>query len=183
MTDAGKKKVLYNIVFKERQRLLREVEVSAANRASFLRNLSGIVSPDKLVVEERKLLRLVKEMNDNVDKPLIEDFSFKRVVIRGKVYNKDVIVMSDGVVRHPWKRRRRHICSMVDLDFGGRRVDHLIIGRGTEGKISVDMEVFTSFDGSVSTGDTVDAIAKFTSLSQQLKGTGERVAAYLHVSY
>ncbi|TFF92944.1 hypothetical protein EU546_06890 [Candidatus Thorarchaeota archaeon] len=67
----------------------------------------------------------------------IEDYEFGRIVIDGKVYTDDVILIGDTV--HPdWWRKRGHELQPVDLkEVFNASVDLLIVGTGYYGRMSV----------------------------------------------
>jgi len=72
---------------------------------------------------------------------MIEHYSFGRIVIDGKEYNKDIIITTQGVIPN-WWRREGHRLSIEDLE--GRidfNLDVLIIGTGYYGVMKVPEEV------------------------------------------
>jgi hypothetical protein len=47
--------------------------------------------------------------------PVIESYSFGRMVIAGSIYTKDVIIFPDGSITSPWWRKQGHVLATDDL--------------------------------------------------------------------
>jgi hypothetical protein len=47
--------------------------------------------------------------------PLIEIYSFGRMVIKGSLYARDVVIFPDGRVLSPWWRKEADVLAAVDL--------------------------------------------------------------------
>jgi len=77
---------------------------------------------------------------------LIEDYSFGKIVIDGKYYTDDVILLGEKVI-DGWWRKKGHQLSIDDLqkivDF---KPDLLIIGTGNSGRLRVPKSLETKLD-------------------------------------
>ena len=70
---------------------------------------------------------------------LIESCSFGRIVIDGKTYTDDLIVLPDGEILHPWWRKRGHQLCMDDLTILIDSSPEVIIaGTGINGRVKPD---------------------------------------------
>ncbi len=47
---------------------------------------------------------------------MIEDYSFGRMVIRGKTYSADLIIYPDGRIQKSWWRQEGHRLQLTDLE-------------------------------------------------------------------
>ena len=73
--------------------------------------------------------------------PQIESYRFGQIVIDGQTYNKDVIVLPDGV-RPNWWRTEGHRLGREDLDAVFEAdLEVLVVGRGAFGRMWVPDEV------------------------------------------
>ncbi|GBE02126.1 hypothetical protein BMS3Bbin06_00968 [bacterium BMS3Bbin06] len=67
----------------------------------------------------------------------IDDYSFGRIVINGKIYTNDVIIFPEEVFS-PWWRKEGHLLHREDLlDVIKNEPGVLIIGRGYSGEMKV----------------------------------------------
>lgn len=88
----------------------------------------------------------------------IDSYSFGRIVIDGKSYSSDVIILKDRVISNWWRREGHTLC-LDDLksipfissplrgeDLGeGEKIEVLIIGTGASGMMKVLKEVMDYF--------------------------------------
>jgi hypothetical protein len=66
--------------------------------------------------------------------PVIEAYSFGRMVIDGSVYAKDVIIFPDNRILSPWWRAQGHRLATADLkDLIAMQPDCIIAGTGANG--------------------------------------------------
>ena len=73
--------------------------------------------------------------------PLIESYSFGRIVIEGRKYSSDVLVYPESV-QDAWQRLEGHNLQLKDLeDALQHSPDVLVIGTGTFGKMKVTPEL------------------------------------------
>lgn len=105
----------------------------------------------------------------------IEDYSFGKILIDGKVYTNDVIIFADRVLS-PWWRKEGHLLQMEDLgDVVSANPEHLVIGKGFSGVMEVPEELIARLEGmgiKVSVARTTKAVDIFNSLE------GKKVAAF-----
>lgn len=81
-----------------------------------------------------------------MSQPLIEGYSFGRIKIAGKVYDRDLIVTPSGVLS-PWWRKEGHLLTLDDLAgaIGASQIDSVVIGTGYVGAMEVLDEVLEHF--------------------------------------
>jgi hypothetical protein len=72
--------------------------------------------------------------------PKVDDYRFGRVVIDGKAYRRDVIILPQGVQRN-WRRFEGHSLAIEDLSWlPEKRPLTLIIGTGAYGLVNIPEE-------------------------------------------
>ena len=70
---------------------------------------------------------------------LIESCSFGSIVIDGKTYTDDLIILPDGKILRPWWRRRGHQLSMNDLTaLIDSSPEVIVAGTGISGRVKPD---------------------------------------------
>ncbi len=112
---------------------------------------------------------------------IIEEYSFGRIKVAGKVYTSDVIIYPDRV-DSSWWREDGHC--LVPGDLAGVLLDPpaiLVIGTGYFGRMAVSDETFTDLRGrgmQVLATPTKDAVEEFNRLQRQ----HARVVAALHLT-
>lgn len=47
--------------------------------------------------------------------PMIESYSFGRMMVAGSIYTRDVIIFPDGSILSPWWRNQGHVLATDDL--------------------------------------------------------------------
>jgi hypothetical protein len=71
--------------------------------------------------------------------PVIEAYSFGRMVIDGSIYAKDVIIFPDNRILCPWWRGHGHSLAIADLtDLIAMQPDCIIAGTGANGLMRPD---------------------------------------------
>lgn len=71
----------------------------------------------------------------------IDSYSFGRIVIDGKSYSSDVIILKDRVISN-WRRREGHELCLDDLkDIEIEKDETLVVGTGASGMMKVMNEV------------------------------------------
>ena len=69
----------------------------------------------------------------------IDNCSFGTVVINGKTYRDDLIILPNGEILKPWWRKRGHQLSMDDLqDLIGSSPEVIVAGTGVSGGVKPD---------------------------------------------
>jgi len=72
---------------------------------------------------------------------LVEDYSFGRIVIGGKVYSNDVIVSKDWI-KPNWWRKEGHRVYLEDIrEILERKPEVVVFGTGAYGIVKVEKEV------------------------------------------
>ena len=76
---------------------------------------------------------------DGMNALLIESCSFGSIVINGKTYKDDLIVLPDGKIIKPWWRPRGHQLNMNDLTaLIDSSPDVIVVGTGIHGRVIPD---------------------------------------------
>jgi len=71
--------------------------------------------------------------------PRIEKCSFGILVIDGKTYSDDLIILPDGKILKPWRRKRGHQLTMDDLsDLVDSSPELIVAGTGISGNMKPD---------------------------------------------
>jgi len=138
----------------------------------------GDCSPQAL---KARLARLKKKLGEGgLPMPHIESYSFGRIIIDGKTYTSDVIILPDGV-RPGWWRKEGHSLHQEDLtEVIEARPQVLVIGTGNVGLMQVPQEVldYLATHGiRAEVERTAAACKRYNELAQS-----ERVAAALHLT-
>ena len=110
----------------------------------------------------------------------ITSYDFGRIVIDGRTYDKDVIILPETVVS-PWWRAEGHVLTPADLDDVVAAAPEVLgVGTGEMGVMKVPEETvkFLEVRGiEVTAMRTGDAVQEFNRLSQ-----GRKAAAALHLT-
>jgi hypothetical protein len=111
----------------------------------------------------------------------IESYQFGKIVIDGKEYNSDCLIIGDSVQAN-WWRKQGHLLSVEDLQpVIAAKPSVLVVGCGEPGLMKVaeqTREVLQKHDIELVALDTHKAVARFN----ELAGKGQNVAAALHLS-
>jgi hypothetical protein len=111
----------------------------------------------------------------------IDSYQFGRIVIDGKTYSNDCIILGD-TIHSSWWRKEGHSLAVEDLDTViAARPAILIIGCGASGLMKVPDKTrkhLQENDIQFEALDTHKAVERFNQLSQ----AGENVAAALHLT-
>jgi hypothetical protein len=113
--------------------------------------------------------------------PTIDSYAFDRIVVDGREYTSDLIVLPTGVVPNWWRRRGHDLCAddlRVVLDAVPRCV---VIGQGTHGLMQVSEEALTCLrdaDIEVVCLPTAQAVDAYNERAAR----GDAVAAALHLT-
>ncbi|MEM2865656.1 MAG: Mth938-like domain-containing protein [Candidatus Hadarchaeales archaeon] len=109
----------------------------------------------------------------------VDSYEFGRIVIDGKVYTSDVLILPGGVRK--WWRREGHRLSPEDLrEVLEERPEVLVVGRGYSGEMEVPPETVRAVRErgiELVAEVTAKAVESFNRLSR-----GRRVAAALHLT-
>lgn len=72
----------------------------------------------------------------------IDSYKFGKIVIGEKIYRKDLIILHDNTIIHPWWRKKGHQLSFEDLNqIIKSKPELLIVGTGKFGIMTVPDEL------------------------------------------
>ena len=113
---------------------------------------------------------------------MIESYTFGRMSIDGKLYNKDLILLPDGAVISPWWRQQGHRLVLSDLKpvlDAAPRI--LVVGTGEPGRMKPQAKLETELRARGILAivlPTQKAVDKYNALA----GKGESAAACFHLT-
>jgi hypothetical protein len=112
--------------------------------------------------------------------PKIESYRFGHLVVDGQRYDRDVIILPDGV-RGGWWRKEGHALHPADLDLVFQaRPDLLVLGQGAFGRMRVTREARRALEAAeieLVVQPTKQACQSYNRLCEQ-----QEVAAALHLT-
>lgn len=113
---------------------------------------------------------------------MITEYSFGMMTINGKVYRKDLIILPDGSIHHPWWRSSGHIVSIADINFIFSFCPaDLVLGTGDPGLMKPDNSLIPKLESKgiqMHILPTRQAIRKFNKLTS----LGSPCAAGFHLT-
>ncbi|MBS3779115.1 MAG: hypothetical protein KGY41_01835 [Desulfovermiculus sp.] len=72
---------------------------------------------------------------------MIEQYSFGRMTIQGRVFTDDVLICREKLVS-PWWRKQGHVVQVQDLDaILGHKPELVILGQGQPGQMKASREL------------------------------------------
>jgi hypothetical protein len=111
----------------------------------------------------------------------IDSYQFGKIVINGKAYSSDCLIISDSVQPN-WWRKQGHLLTADDLkSIIAVKPSILVVGCGASGmmKISESIEHVMNEHGiEMFAANTHKAVAKFN----ELVGKGQNVAGAMHLT-
>jgi len=111
----------------------------------------------------------------------VNNYSFGKININGKVYTHDVIIMPDSI-KSNWWRSQSHLLTLRDIqEIIDNKPDILIIGTGKLGLMKVKKEVIDYCKNhkiKLIIENTSEATKEFNSLSQ----SNNKIIAALHLT-
>ena len=111
----------------------------------------------------------------------IDEYQFGRMVVDGKAYRKDLILLPDGV-RAEWWREEGHSLSRTDLeDVFEAKPEVLVVGTGAQGVMGVPPEARRLLEEAgirVIIERTGAAVGRYNALA----AGGTRVAGAFHLT-
>jgi hypothetical protein len=70
---------------------------------------------------------------------IIDSYQFGRIVIGGKPYSRDLIILPDRTILHPWWRKTGHTVTLSDIqEIIAVSPDILVVGTGIPGLMKPD---------------------------------------------
>ena len=113
---------------------------------------------------------------------MITSYAFGRLSVGGQQFRKDLIILTNGSIHHPWWRVSGHRLTMDDLGpVLTAPPTTLVVGTGASGLMVPDSDLMTKLDGSgiaVKPMPTDEAVAEFNALI----ASGEKVAGCFHLT-
>lgn len=113
---------------------------------------------------------------------MIKSYSFGRLEVEGREFRKDLLILSDGSIHHPWRRKSGHRLRLDDLvSILETPPKILIVGTGYYGMMKPDegLKSMLAKKGiTVKILKTKKAAAEFNSLLAK----GESVSACFHLT-
>ncbi len=113
--------------------------------------------------------------------PLIDDYDFGVMIIRGKVYRRDLII-TPAAINDEWWRLEGHRLQISDVrDYILENVDAVVIGTGYDGLMRVDSDVVKLFKDKgkeVFIARTRDAVKIYN----ELVNNGRKVLGLFHLT-
>jgi len=111
----------------------------------------------------------------------IDSYQFGKIVIEGKSYSSDIIILDD-TVQSNWWRKQGHLLSAEDIEtIIAAKPSVLVVGCGASGLMKVPnqtQQVLQKHNIQLEALDTYKAVQKFNELSE----AGVNVAAALHLT-
>jgi len=111
----------------------------------------------------------------------IDEYAFGRMVVDGKTYRKDLLLLPEGV-REGWWREEGHSLSEADLaDVFDAKPDVLVIGTGAQGVMGVPPAVRRAIEqAGIRTiiERTGEAVGRYNAFA----AAGARVAGAFHLT-
>ena len=111
----------------------------------------------------------------------IDSYQFGKIVIHGKSYNSDLIILGD-TVQSDWWRKQGHSLTADDLkNILKAKPSVLVVGCGASGLMEVPdqtLQVLKKHNIQIETFDSYKAVQKFNEFSE----AGVNVAAAIHLT-
>ncbi len=112
---------------------------------------------------------------------MIENYEFGRIVINGKTYREDLIILGSKIIEN-WWRKEGHSLSIEDLEEVLReKPDILVIGTGYNGLMRIPPETLNYLESKgikVVSAKTREACR----IHNELQGKGKKIATALHLT-
>ncbi|MBN1779786.1 hypothetical protein JW948_01550 [bacterium] len=113
---------------------------------------------------------------------MIDSYTFGRMVIGGTKYHKDLIILPDGAVLCPWRRKAGHALSLTDLEeITAASPDILVAGTGMPGLMKPEKNLTEELETrgiEIRIMPTLKAVREYNALY----GQGWRAAACFHLT-
>jgi hypothetical protein len=133
-----------------------------------------VISPRRISMDSQGTLCYKTGMH-------IDSYQFGKIVIEGKTYNSDCIILG-GSVQFDWWRRQGHSLSPEDIEtIVAAKPSVLVVGCGASGIMKISeqtRQVLQKHNIQLEALDTDKAVQKFNELSQ----AGVNVAAAMHLT-
>jgi hypothetical protein len=111
----------------------------------------------------------------------IDSYQFGEIVIDGKTYTSDCIILGDSI-NYDWWRKQGHLLSPEDIEIIlSAKPSVLVVGCGASGIMKIPQQtqqVLQNHNIHLEALNTYKAVERFNELAQ----AGENVAAALHLT-
>ncbi len=112
---------------------------------------------------------------------LIEDYEFGKIIVNGKIYTRDLIIMPSKIIEN-WWRKEGHRVQIEDLkEIMNEEISYFIIGIGYYDRVEVDNEVIEFFkkrDIKLLMENSKRAVEDYNILAKE----GKKVAIGIHLT-
>jgi hypothetical protein len=113
---------------------------------------------------------------------VINSYSFGCMMIDGKQYTKDLIILPDGTILHPWWRKTGHTLAMSDIqDAIATSPDILVVGTGNPGLMKPEGDLCKALE-TMGIETRVMPTKEATKEYNALRGQGKNVAGCFHLT-
>ncbi|RLG79178.1 MAG: hypothetical protein DRO13_06325 [Thermoprotei archaeon] len=113
--------------------------------------------------------------------PLIEHYSFGRIVVGGREYGRDIVITPTRIV-DGWWRAEGHRLQLEDVrEYLDVDADVVVIGTGYNGFMRVEREVVEEF-AKRGREVYVDYTKEAVKVYNELVGLGKKVLAFFHLT-
>ena len=113
---------------------------------------------------------------------MIDSYSFGSMEVDGKQYTKDLIILPDGTILHPWWRKTGHTLAMSDIqDAITTSLDILVVGTGNPGLMKPEGDLCNELKTmgiETRVMPTKEATKEYNALREQ----GKNVAGCFHLT-
>ncbi len=113
---------------------------------------------------------------------MIQNYTFGSITIDDRHYGKDVIILPDGSIIHPWWRKSGHRLTMADIQaVVDAAPDLLVVGTGDSGRMKPAADLqdeLRNMGIEMEIVPTARAIETFNAAHEQ----GARVAGCFHLT-
>lgn len=113
---------------------------------------------------------------------MVSSYSFGRIVVDGQEFRKDLIILADGSIHHPWWRSAGHSLSYEDMGpVMAAPPEIVVVGTGAYGRLSAEKSLVPRLESegiSLRIMPTEKAVSEYNSLVE----SGRKVAACLHLT-
>ncbi|MCD4719709.1 MAG: MTH938/NDUFAF3 family protein [Desulfobacula sp.] len=114
--------------------------------------------------------------------PNIDAYQFGRMIINGKPFTTDLIILSSGIVIDNWIRKTGHFLEYNDIKaLISAEPEDIIIGTGASGRMQVDENLLSLFDRLTINVD-IDSNKRAVELYNQKIKINRKVGACFHLT-
>ena len=113
---------------------------------------------------------------------MIDSYSFGSIEINSEHYTKDLIILPDSTILHPWWRNKGHKLSLTDIqDIINSSPDILVVGTGTPGLMKPDRNLLNDLK-TIGIETRIMSTKKAVREYNALRKKGKNVAGCFHLT-